>query len=231
MTDDTPIGGRELELNALRALAHPLRVRIMQELSNFGPLTSSGLAERLGESSGATSYHLRQLAKHDIIREVEGKGSARERWWRITPGDTKLGSAASRQTPAGREATDIIAREWQAENERQLTNFSRYARDILGPEWETAAMLSTAHLRLTREELVRFGAEYLRLLAELEEKYDHGDAGAEEPGVLPIQVQFNAFPLIDLSGPAATTAGRSASAADPGAISPAITDTTSEDPS
>jgi len=81
-----------LDLTALRALAHPLRVEIMNELSDFGPATASMLAERLGESSGATSYHLRQLAKHDIIVEDTERGSGRERWWRMAPGGVTIGS-------------------------------------------------------------------------------------------------------------------------------------------
>ena len=54
---------RVLDSGALRALAHPLRVKIYDILSQYGPQTASSLAERLGESSGATSYHLRALAK------------------------------------------------------------------------------------------------------------------------------------------------------------------------
>ena len=71
---------------ALRALAHPLRIRILDELSAYGPLTATGLGERLGESSGSMSYHLRQLEKHDLVREVQGRGTARERWWERRPG-------------------------------------------------------------------------------------------------------------------------------------------------
>ena len=59
---------RVLDTGALRALAHPLRVQIYDILSQYGPQTASSLAEKLGESSGSTSYHLRALAKHDLIR-------------------------------------------------------------------------------------------------------------------------------------------------------------------
>src|SRR5687768_17326223 len=72
---------RVLDSGALRALAHPLRVRIYDILSQYGPQTASTLAERLGESSGSTSYHLRALAKHDLIREATERGTGRERWW------------------------------------------------------------------------------------------------------------------------------------------------------
>ena len=72
---------------ALRAAsAHPLRVRILDELSAYGPLTATGLATRVNESSGVTSYHLRQLEKHGLVREVTGRGTARERWWERRPG-------------------------------------------------------------------------------------------------------------------------------------------------
>ena len=99
-----------LEMQAVRALAHPLRIRILDELSMFGPLTASGLGERLSESSGSMSYHLRQLEKHRIVREVEGKGSARERWWERVPGSISV--PEPRDFPAGsaeRLATQLNA--------------------------------------------------------------------------------------------------------------------------
>jgi len=184
----TPLG-----MEALRALAHPLRVQIMNELSDFGPLTASGLAARLGESSGSTSYHLRQLAKHDIIREVEGKGSARERWWEMSPGGVTIGSPETLETPAGREATELVSREWQLNNERRLTAFMRFGIERLGMDWMESSSLSTAHLKLTKEQLKAFGEEYQELLATLTAKY----RGQETPGARRTQIQFNAFPLID----------------------------------
>ncbi|WP_426521022.1 ArsR/SmtB family transcription factor [Diaminobutyricibacter sp. McL0618] len=190
-----PAGGRypPLSIDALRALAHPLRVQIMNELSDFGPLTASGLASRLGESSGATSYHLRQLAKHNIIREVEGKGSARERWWEIMPGGVSIGSPETFETRAGREATELISREWQLNNERRLSAFMRYGLDTFGMHWVESSLLSTAHLKLTPEQLKAFGEEYQQILAALTAKYRE----QETPGARRTQIQFNAFPLID----------------------------------
>ena len=65
----------------LRALAHPLRNRLLARLRLDGPATASRLAEQLDESRGATSYHLRQLEHYGFVAEVEGRGTARERWW------------------------------------------------------------------------------------------------------------------------------------------------------
>lgn len=75
---------RELTPAELRMLAHPLRIRIMMHLgANPEPTTSARLARALGESTGATSYHLRQLAKLGLIVEVPEYGTVRERGWRI----------------------------------------------------------------------------------------------------------------------------------------------------
>ena len=64
----------------LRALAHPLRVQLLQLLHAEGPSTASALGRRLGESSGATSYHLRALHRVGMVEEAEQR-NGRERWW------------------------------------------------------------------------------------------------------------------------------------------------------
>ncbi|NEE24033.1 helix-turn-helix transcriptional regulator, partial [Streptomyces sp. SID7982] len=60
--DGTDRRMHNVDARTLRSLAHPLRIRLLNTLREFGPATASKLGERLGESSGATSYHLRQLA-------------------------------------------------------------------------------------------------------------------------------------------------------------------------
>ena len=184
-----------LGMEALRALAHPLRVQIMNELSDFGPATASSLAERLGESSGSTSYHLRQLAKHRIIVEDAERGTGRERWWRMAPGGVTIGSPETLATPAGREANELISREWQQNNERRLTAFLRRGLDVYGTEWMQASTLSTSHLELSMEQLAEFGREFYALQARLKEQW----AGEETADRIRVQVQFNAFPLVEAS--------------------------------
>jgi DNA-binding transcriptional ArsR family regulator len=85
-TPDEPAERRikHLDSGALKALAHPLRVRLHGALREGGPATASMLAERLGESSGATSYHLRVMAAHGFVEEDTSRGTARERWWQLT---------------------------------------------------------------------------------------------------------------------------------------------------
>ena len=199
------IWDQALDMAALRALAHPLRVEIMNELSDFGPATASMLAERLGESSGATSYHLRQLARHDIIVEDSERGSGRERWWRMAPGGVTIGSPETLESPAGREANEVISLAWQQNNERRLAAFLRRGLETFGMEWMESATLSTSHLELDREQLAELGREYYALQARLKAKWeaareaagagaDGADGGPERKRV---QVQFNAFPLVE----------------------------------
>ena len=89
MTD--PRGSVELDARSLRGLAHPLRMRLLGLLRVDGPATASGLAARVGESSGLTSYHLRQLAEYGFIVEDESpRSNRRERWWRAAHRTTVL---------------------------------------------------------------------------------------------------------------------------------------------
>ena len=128
-----------LDIESLKALAHPLRVQILDTLSIYGEFTASGLAERLGESSGATSYHLRQLERHGFVREVEGKGTGRERWWERVPGGITLNATEIDDTPGKRAATKARS---CAVGRQPLASCSRSSRTAAGTssaeEWFTA---------------------------------------------------------------------------------------------
>lgn len=66
----------------LKALAHPVRMRMLEMLRLDGPATSTSLAARLGLNTGTVSYHLRQLALHGFIEDDAERGTRRDRWWR-----------------------------------------------------------------------------------------------------------------------------------------------------
>ena len=184
---------RHIDLAALKVMAHPLRVRILDELSKFGPLTASGLGERLGESSGATSYHLRQLAKHDFVLEVEGKGSARERWWRRAPVGLSMDPTELGDTAAGREAYDLVNREFRRNQENALNDFMARAADTFSETWLRASTISTSNLRMTVDELAELSAKVYEVLDEAIVAFREREV---PPGARPVQVQFNAFPII-----------------------------------
>ena len=89
---------RSLGAREVRALAHPLRLRMLESLSD-GPATASMLARELGESSGATSYHLRALAAVGLIVEDLDRRKGRERWWKREPKTVGLISSAPAEDP------------------------------------------------------------------------------------------------------------------------------------
>lgn len=181
---------RVLDAGALRALAHPLRVEIFDILSQFGPQTASSLAERLGESSGATSYHLRALAGHDLIREVEGKGTGRERWWERPRGSVTITSPEVVKTPAGRAATQIVVAEFYRRYNDQLMNYLNTS--MRGPQEEDwSAMLSTASTSLTTEQFDDLSARIQALIDEAVDKYR--DQTGE--GVRRFSIRTDIFPI------------------------------------
>ncbi len=89
----------------LRALAHPLRNALLGLLRSEGPSTASKLGQRLGESSGSTSYHLRQLAALGFVEEVPG-GTARERYWQARHRNTRWQTDDVLDRPGGREVVE-----------------------------------------------------------------------------------------------------------------------------
>lgn len=184
---------REVDLDSLKGLAHPLRVQILDVLSTYGAFTASGLADRLGESSGATSYHLRQLERHGFVREVAGRGKGRERWWERVPGGITLTNRDMNETPAGRAASALVMRQWIENRERLLSDFSEHGYDVFPAEWTDSAGISTYNLRLTVEEFQTLTAQFEAFV----EQHVHPLRGRNTPGSRPVQIHVNAFPVLD----------------------------------
>lgn len=185
---------RTVDVNALKALTHPLRIQLLNALSQFGPQTASTLAARLGESSGSTSYHLRQLAKHELVREVEGKGSARERWWERPPGALNLYSSEMAQDPGAREVAAIVNREFGHSRAALLEDYMERGPHVLPEEWMEASVISTLNARLTVEQLAELSDELMRVSRELFEKYR--PEANENPDAKAVQIHLNTFPIL-----------------------------------
>src|SRR4051812_2067414 len=97
------------DLDTIKALAHPRRQRLLQQLGLHGPMTSAGLARVLALNTGATSYHLRELAKIGFVEEVPELAHGRERWWRAPKRDLRL-PPRSAQDPLLRSVLDESVR-------------------------------------------------------------------------------------------------------------------------
>jgi len=187
---------RTLDPRSLRALAHPLRIRILDALHEYGPATASRLAGRLDESSGATSYHLRQLAVHGFVEEVPGRGTARERWWRAAQRGTRLddvGEFIRHPDPEVRGALALLLHETATRHARELHTWLGTLHDW-PEEWRQAADLSSFTLRLTPE----LAGELTGRLHELIESYRERAAGDERAER--VRVHLHAFPRTEDAG-------------------------------
>lgn len=99
---------KRLDPRSLKGLAHPLRMELLGLLRTEGPSTATRLARRVGDSSGATSYHLRQLALHGFVEEVPERGNGRDRWWRSAHQSTAFDVTEFRDDPDTRGALEIF---------------------------------------------------------------------------------------------------------------------------
>ena len=136
------------DVQALKALAHPLRGKLLGQLRTYGPSTASRLAAELGESSGSTSYHLRRLAAYGFVAELPDEGNGRDRWWRARHRSTHVETAAFLADPAGREAVDELLLRQIGQQQRLLANHLA-ERSALDDEWQAAASLNDWGLHLS----------------------------------------------------------------------------------
>jgi DNA-binding MarR family transcriptional regulator len=171
---------------ALRALAHPLRLRLLEQLTFAGPATATTLARRLGQNSGATSYHLRQLERYGFVEEDPDRGRGRERWWRYVPSDVRFAPATGPSTEL-RAAADELFRHQLVQAERTLAQYLR-TRDRWR-DWDAAATFSNSTMHLTKAELAEFG----EALVELAKRYWR-PPDARPPGARAVVAQLYAFP-------------------------------------
>jgi len=162
---------------AIRALAHPARQVVIDELYNGRVLTATECAELAGLTPSAMSYHLRALERWGILERAEASADGRERPWRAPARSLKI---ESKSTATGRVAGQTIMR---ASMDRMLQQFEELPDD---DPWDDVSSLSRSRLWLTHNEARRFGKE----LMELVDRYKKGrsanshPAGARQIGTL-----------------------------------------------
>jgi DNA-binding transcriptional ArsR family regulator len=186
-----------LDARSLRAVAHPVRLRILGVLRLEGPATATGLAAQLGLNSGATSYHLRQLAAGGLIVEDTARGTARERWWRAAHRSSSFKFAALDEddNEIGVAYLRALALTYAERMQRAAEE-----RPLLPREWRDTAAFSDIPFRLTAAEAGALLHDLREVLARYRTMDKAGDEGAP-PGAQPFHVQLQAFlrPGLDLS--------------------------------
>ena len=124
-----------LDPRAMRALAHPMRIALLEAIMREGSLTATRAAELLDDSPGNMSWHLQTLAKYGFIEEAGG-GRGRSRPWRIVDVSYNFESATSDpEHAAAAEALEATLHQNIDENLRAW--WSR--RRSYSEEWRRAA--------------------------------------------------------------------------------------------
>lgn len=186
---DEEESARDLDPQSLKALAHPLRVRLLALLRTEGPATSAGLARRAGESTGATSYHLRQLARHAFVEEEPDRGTRRERWWRATHPASRFDTASFMADPSAADAATFLMRH-QLDTEVRLAQRWIAEQPSWSPAWQHAATSSDMIVRLDADQLSALNDELEALLG----RYRTAERSEATPGTEPVAVFLRAFP-------------------------------------
>jgi DNA-binding transcriptional ArsR family regulator len=180
-----------LDARLLRALAHPMRTKILGQLRMHGPATATTLAERLGVNSGATSYHLRQLADAGLVVEDDTRGNARDRWWKAKHRRTYFNEAdlAEPEPELAQAYLYSIAQIYSESMVRAIDEMPS-----LPEEWRNVGTLSDFAFDLTPDQLKQLLDELLVVL----DRYrtdEPRQAGAEPAeGRRRVSIQLQAFP-------------------------------------
>lgn len=199
---------RVADAAALKALAHPVRIALLELLVADGPLTASEAAERVGESPSNCSWHLRRLAAHGFVRESRRRTGRERPWQAVHEGLTWAEDPPGAEETPTSLAAEALGDSW-VEREVQRLRAARASRDTEPLEWREATGLVHAQLWLTAAEAQDLKEALSQLLAR------HGER-ATRP-----QIRPEAARRVSLVGwlvPSGPTAAQRSSSGEPASV-------------
>lgn len=169
----------------LRAMAHPMRIKLIGMIGLAGTLTASEAARQLDSTAAVTAYHLRTLAKYGFV-EDSGGDNARERPWRLTR--RAVSFSWDEDDPAGRAMTRIAFDEW-------FEHIRRYQelKDRYPPEVREASQTTESVLLATPAEVEQLTAKIRELLRPFRERID---PALRPPGIVPMEILVFTHPVV-----------------------------------
>jgi hypothetical protein len=166
----------------LRALAHPLRWKLIDLLTSELDATATRCAEVLGESVASCSYHLGILGKYGYIEHVPGQVGKEKPW--------RLASRSQDLRPPGLDAAGTLAAEAAMEVflDHEFARLKDRARryDLEPTQWREACRVVGASTWLTAAELHEIGDQLMRLV--LIHKERDADPAARPPGAREVRL-------------------------------------------
>ena len=177
------------DARTLRALAHPVRIALIEKLVLYGAMTATEAGERIGQSPTTCSFHLRQLAKYGFVEEAGG-GKGRARPWRMTT--TGL-SVTARDDPESQIAEDALVRIFR---ERQFERYRTWLQTKASypRRWRDASDDSAYVFYLTVEELEQLTTDLTAMLMPLFRER-MADPSKRPAGSVPVQVLLLSHPI------------------------------------
>lgn len=178
------------DVRTLRALAHPVRIALIEALTLDGPMTATEVGERIGESATTCSFHLRQLAKYGFVEEAGG-GRGRARPWRMSSiGMTWTSGSDDPEVAVAASALGRVIRERQLERYRTWTETAAH----FPTRWRKAATDSEYVLYVTADELEELNDELeALLLPRFRERIR--DKSKRPPGSVPVEMLVLSYPI------------------------------------
>jgi hypothetical protein len=178
------------DTQSMRALTHPVRISLLEQLSVVGPMTATEVGELIGESPTTCSFHLRQLAKYGFVEEAGG-GKGRSRPWRMTAIGMNISS--NNEDPEAAIASSALA---QLFRDRYLQRYRTWleTKGNYPQEWRRAAGDSEFVFYLTADELDALRDELLEfLLPRCQERL--ADPSLRPPGSVPVEMLVISYPM------------------------------------
>ncbi len=158
----------------MRALAHPVRLKLLELLGSEGAFTASEAARRLDETPANVSWHLRKLAQHGFVRQGAGPGRARP--WKLVAQSMSFGDDA--EDPAVATAlSDLFY-----DHEFQVMRASMRQQPAEDASWREATTVAQSRMWLTPEEAGALGRQLLDLFADAGVLDRNQDASLRPPG-------------------------------------------------
>jgi DNA-binding transcriptional ArsR family regulator len=167
----------------IRALAHPARLAVIEELYSGRELTATECAEIAGLSPSAMSYHLRSLEKSGIVERADSKGDGRERPWRAAGSHLEVSGDSGLAEELALSSTILS---------RLSTQFNEWiaARDTEDKAWREASVVASGQVWLTLEELQEIGG----VLEKLVDNYRDRSANGHPDDARRVRFSIFAFP-------------------------------------
>ena len=173
--------------DAIAALTHPVRWKLLNYLMSSGPATASQGARAVGDTPSNCSYHLRTLARYGWV-EADRSADARERPWRALVTGFSLERSGDPDSPLDRNAAALLAMTIQQEQQEVLDAVARFP--ALERAWQDASEHSTYTLRMTAAEL----ADLTRQLDALIRPYIAATRDEWPDGSALVHLGLHAFP-------------------------------------